>query len=100
MSGEFQKNLWAPWRLEYIAGVDEVGDGCFLCHYRDRPDDDAANAAAAYKRCQDAPKSAGSDLDRNTLTIEPKGTFFAGTWTAGQESIQNLLPVLREALPD
>jgi len=44
MSGEFQKNLWAPWRLEYIAGVDEVGDGCFLCHYRDRPDDDAANA--------------------------------------------------------
>ncbi len=24
------RQLWAPWRLEYIQGVD-TGDGCFLC---------------------------------------------------------------------
>jgi ATP adenylyltransferase len=28
---EFQQNLWAPWRMEYVAGLDERDDGCFLC---------------------------------------------------------------------
>jgi ATP adenylyltransferase len=42
---EFNTNLWAPWRMEYIRSLcDEHKDtGCFLCCYRDTPDDDAKN---------------------------------------------------------
>ena len=34
------KNLWAPWRGEYLESLgdkasDILGDGCFLCRYRD-----------------------------------------------------------------
>ena len=26
------KNLWAPWRIEYIKGIEKKG-GCFICDY-------------------------------------------------------------------
>ncbi|MCL2701441.1 MAG: HIT domain-containing protein [Phycisphaerae bacterium] len=41
---EQSRNLWAPWRMEYIASLDETGPkdgGCFLCRYRDDPASDA-----------------------------------------------------------
>jgi ATP adenylyltransferase len=40
---EFHENLWAPWRMEYIESLDPSGKQpeCFLCHYRDNPDDAA-----------------------------------------------------------
>jgi len=40
---EFHNNVWAPWRMEYIHGLEEGVGGCFLCHYRDNPDDDSRN---------------------------------------------------------
>lgn len=41
---EFEKNLWAPWRMEYIAGLGapDAGD-CFLCRTASRPQDDERN---------------------------------------------------------
>ncbi|MCH7990029.1 MAG: HIT domain-containing protein [Planctomycetes bacterium] len=30
-----QQQLWAPWRLSYVAEPDKKDEGCFLCHYRD-----------------------------------------------------------------
>ena len=42
-STERQVNLWAPWRMEYIASLADEGDGCFLCRYRDDPSGDEAN---------------------------------------------------------
>ena len=47
-STERKRNLWAPWRMEYIDGLGESaavgeGDGCFLCRYRDQADRDADN---------------------------------------------------------
>jgi len=38
---EFRDNLWAPWRMEYIESLDtpQSQPDCFLCHYRDHPDD-------------------------------------------------------------
>jgi ATP adenylyltransferase len=43
MSG-FPKNLWAPWRMEYIHSLaEENAGGCFLCRYRDAPERDAAH---------------------------------------------------------
>lgn len=39
-STERKSNLWAPWRIAYIKEIDN-SDGCFLCNYRDHPDEDA-----------------------------------------------------------
>lgn len=38
----FNKNLWAPWRMEYIRslGEEQVQVGCFLCHYWSSPGQD------------------------------------------------------------
>jgi ATP adenylyltransferase len=33
------KQLWAPWRLEYIQGADEQ-EGCIFCRARDGADDE------------------------------------------------------------
>jgi ATP adenylyltransferase len=43
---EQSRNLWAPWRMEYINTLDETGPkggACFLCRYRDQPSNDAEN---------------------------------------------------------
>ena len=42
---EFSTNLWAPWRMDYIRSLGEQNrdQGCFLCHYRDHPEDDPRN---------------------------------------------------------
>lgn len=39
---EFHDNLWAPWRMAYIAGPAIHDDAaCFLCDYLAKPDRDA-----------------------------------------------------------
>ncbi len=37
-----RKNLWAPWRIGYIRGLDK-GGRCFICHYLANPQDDEKN---------------------------------------------------------
>jgi ATP adenylyltransferase len=38
---ESNSNIWAPWRMEYIESLQQRdGPACFLCHYRDHPEDD------------------------------------------------------------
>jgi ATP adenylyltransferase len=34
------KQLWAPWRLEYIRGADDQ-EGCVFCRARDRDDEES-----------------------------------------------------------
>ena len=36
------KNLWAPWRISYIQGLNEKHD-CFICHNLENPAQDKAN---------------------------------------------------------
>ncbi|MBL8880250.1 MAG: HIT domain-containing protein [Phycisphaerales bacterium] len=39
---EFERNnIWAPWRMDYIAGIDDSRGECFLCDYRGQPKRDA-----------------------------------------------------------
>lgn len=42
---EFNRNVWAPWRMEYIRSLDDEAEdiGCFLCHYWQQPEQDRAN---------------------------------------------------------
>ena len=42
-SAERNRNLWAPWRMEYIEELAQPGHECFLCRYRDEPAKDAEN---------------------------------------------------------
>lgn len=37
-----RKNLWAPWRVEYIQGLSKSSD-CFICHNLKKPQDDDKN---------------------------------------------------------
>jgi len=40
---DYNKNLWAPWRMEYIGQLNGPKGVCFLCHARDNPQDDSTN---------------------------------------------------------
>lgn len=42
---EFNPNLWAPWRAEYIRSLSDPPEemGCFLCDYAAQADHDAEN---------------------------------------------------------
>jgi hypothetical protein len=40
--GQGRKNLWAPWRVEYIQSLSESGD-CFICRDLETPEDDDKN---------------------------------------------------------
>lgn len=42
---EFHRNLWAPWRMDYIRSMcdAEKEEGCFLCRYWANPSDDEKN---------------------------------------------------------
>jgi ATP adenylyltransferase len=37
-----RNNLWAPWRIKYVQGLDKSGD-CFICHNLQNPQDDHEN---------------------------------------------------------
>ncbi len=46
--GEFNDNLWAPWRAKYILELSDKPDekntdGCFFCNYVATPDQDVDN---------------------------------------------------------
>jgi hypothetical protein len=74
---------------------DEPPNIVWLVHY-----ETAADAQAAGQRYEEALESASGPLDANTIVDDPQGAFLIGSWTAGQESIQNLLRTLRSILPD
>ena len=45
------RNLWAPWRSEYIQSLShEADDGCFLCRCRDETDRDRENLVLWRRR--------------------------------------------------
>jgi ATP adenylyltransferase len=42
---EVNRNLWAPWRMEYIHSLhdEKQPKGCFLCWYSQHPEEDGRN---------------------------------------------------------
>lgn len=42
---DFQGSIWAPWRMQYIEGIEESKrvEGCFLCRYFATPEEDEGN---------------------------------------------------------
>ncbi|MHC4259750.1 MAG: HIT family protein [Planctomycetota bacterium] len=37
-----RKNLWAPWRIGYVQGLNQSSD-CFICHNQATPEEDDKN---------------------------------------------------------
>lgn len=56
------------------------------------------DARKAYTHYQQRLSSPVTDLDRDTRVHEPRGTYLAGTWTAGAEASAPILPDLDKAL--
>ncbi|MBS3734788.1 MAG: HIT domain-containing protein [Phycisphaerae bacterium] len=54
-STERNRNLWAPWRMQYIDALNHAPDaddgGCFLCRYRDADDDENNYVLWRGRRC-------------------------------------------------
>lgn len=42
MADDQRRNLWAPWRMEYIRSLADGGSGCFLCDHAGDPAQDTA----------------------------------------------------------
>jgi ATP adenylyltransferase len=42
---EFNENVWAPWRMQYIRSLEQEqkDDGCFMCQYWNEPAADEEN---------------------------------------------------------
>jgi ATP adenylyltransferase len=100
---EYQRNLWAPWRMEYIRSLEGGSDGCFLCDYLASPENDAEN----YVLWRDArtlvllnrfPYSSGHVL---IAPVEHVGRFdglASETMLAIMERARDVQRVLREAI--
>ena len=62
---EYNRNLWAPWRMKYLRSLSEQeGDGCFLCGYAEAPECEAAAIEALVEECDArrfAPRAASLD---------------------------------------
>ncbi len=61
---------------------------------------DAAAAKAVHERYAKLLEAPSGELDSNTLLGDPRGALVFGSWAADQESVQRLLPRLRQALPE
>ncbi len=57
------------------------------------------DARGAFDRYKRQVEKASTELDRETRICEPRGRYLAGTWTAGAEDAEPLLPALLDMLP-
>ncbi len=88
-----RKNLWAPWRMEYIRGLHRP-DGCFLCEYVRNPLQDVDNlvlwrTAYAFVVFNRYPYNNGHML------ICPN-RHIADLSEAGEEEMTQLIKMVRE----
>ena len=88
------RQLWAPWRMAYVAGEAPAADGCFLCEAIAGVDDEASlvvdRAALTITLLNRYPYSSGHVMvvptrhvkDARELRPEEGGALFAGAQSA------------------
>jgi ATP adenylyltransferase len=101
-----RKNLWAPWRMEYIRSLAEPSKECFLCRCRDETDNDPANLVVWRGRYTLAvlnrfPYTGGHCLVAPYEHVPNLGDLSTETLTEMMEMLRDLQLALRKALnPD
>ena len=106
--GETNENLWAPWRMEYITGLDDKQktSGCFLCRYRDLPEDDQVNhvlwrSPNSLTLLNRFPYTSGHLLVAPTMHCSAPEDISPEIWIELAARIRDAVSVLRKTLnPD
>ena len=105
-STERQRNLWAPWRMEYIDTLSGPQDGCFLCRYRDDPQNDQQNlvlwrGANSFAVMNRFPYTGGHCLVAPYAHVGNMGDLDALTMTEIMELLRDLQAGIQHAIrPD
>lgn len=89
-----RKNLWAPWRIEYIQGLDQ-GGGCFICENRERPEDDEKNLVL-WRTALSLVILNRFPYNNGHLLIAP-ARHIAGLEEASEEELAELIKLVRES---
>ena len=89
-----RKNLWAPWRIEYIQGLDQ-GGGCFICENRERPEDDEKNLVL-WRTGLSLVILNRFPYNNGHLLIAP-ARHIAGLEEASEEELAELIKLVRES---
>jgi ATP adenylyltransferase len=95
------KNLWAPWRIGYIQGLEKSSE-CFICHNLENPDDDEKNLVLWRTGGFDRLTAGGSIVMLNRfpynnghLLIAP-ARHIADFGEAGDDELLELVKLVRE----
>ncbi len=97
------RNIWAPWRIEYIESLKSDDDGCFLCQYRDDPDNDEKNLVLwRSQRCLAVlnrfPYNGGHALVAPLQHVGTLSEFDSETMLEMMEMVRDLQLTLAEAI--
>ena len=98
------RNLWAPWRSEYIRSLaDHQDDDCFLCRYRDQPERDRENLvlwrrSSCLAVLNRFPYTGGHALVAPLVHVPDLAGLDAPTMQEMMEMLRDLQAVLGEGL--
>ncbi len=102
-SAERKTNLWAPWRMEYISSLSEPQPGCFLCNYRDEPENDRENLVLwrgqkTFAVINSFPYTGGHCMVAPYEHISELGDLDSQTLTEIMESLRDLQAAISKSL--
>jgi len=97
------RNLWAPWRMEYIESLHKGDEECFLCRYRDEVDNDEKNLVVwRGKKCLAVlnrfPYTGGHALVAPLKHVGELAKLDADTMLEMMEMLRDMQLVLAEAI--
>lgn len=92
--GQGRRNLWAPWRVEYIQSLSESG-GCFICRDLETPEDDDKNLVL-WRSAKSIVILNLFPYNNGHLLIAPQ-RHIGGLEQASDEELLELLKLVRES---
>lgn len=102
---DFNQNLWAPWRMEYIRSLGEESseDGCFLCRYWENADADRGNhvlwrGESSFAVMNRFPYTNGHLLIAHAGHKGDLADLSADEWSDMSRMIRDAVAILRQTL--
>jgi len=100
---ERNKNIWAPWRMEYIEALADGPGECFLCHHRDDAGNDEKNLVLwRGRRCfavlNRFPYTSGHGMVAPLAHVADLDDLDNGTMVEMMELLRDLKTILARAI--